>query len=140
MNDPRPHDADAEAHAEISAYKSRDGLQRIWRATGYSWAGLKAALRYEAAFRQEVALGLVLGVASFWVAGTPLQWAALVGVVLLVWIVELLNSAIEALADGVTIETHPMIGRAKDIGSAAVMLSLVLVVLTWGAVIVERWG
>jgi diacylglycerol kinase (ATP) len=121
----------------VSAYKSRNGLQRILRAAGYSWAGLVAAFRHEAAFRQELLLGLPLVVAAWWVGETPLQVVALVAVVVLVWIVELLNSAIEALADGVTIETHPMMGRAKDLGSAAVMLSLILVLLTWGAVI---WG
>jgi diacylglycerol kinase (ATP) len=130
-DDPPPGDA------EVSRYKSRSGLERILRAAGYSWAGLKAAVRHEAAFRQELAVGVPLVVVAWWVGETPLQVVALVGVVLLVWIVELLNSAIEALADGVTIETHPMMGRAKDLGSAAVMLSLVLAVITWGGVI---WG
>jgi diacylglycerol kinase (ATP) len=120
-----------------SAYKSRNGLQRLWRAAGYSWAGVKAAFQHEAAFRQELLVGLPMVVAAWWVAATPLQAVALVAVVVLVWIVELLNSAIEALADGITVETHPMMGRAKDLGSAAVLAALLLAVLTWGVVI---WG
>jgi len=74
-----------------------------------------------------------------WLAPTLLQAVALVAVVLLVWIVELLNSAIEALADAVSGERHPLLGRAKDLGSAAVLLSLVLAGLTWAAVLGARW-
>jgi diacylglycerol kinase (ATP) len=140
MRDPSPSDYRPPPEEAVSAYKSRSGLQRILRATGYSWAGLKAAFRHEAAFRQELLLGVPLVVAAWWVGRTPLQIAALIGVVVLVWIVELLNSAIEAVADAVSLETHPLVGRAKDLGSAAVMLSLLLVLLTWGAVAVQRWG
>jgi diacylglycerol kinase (ATP) len=140
MREPSSVEPPAHAAEPVSAYKSRSGLQRILRATGYSWAGLKAAFRHEAAFRQELLLGLPLVVAAWWVGRTPLQVAALIGVVMLVWIVELLNSAIEAVADAVSLEAHPLVGRAKDLGSAAVMLTLLLVLLTWGAVIVQRWG
>jgi diacylglycerol kinase (ATP) len=114
-----------------SAFKSRGGLVRVWRALGYSMAGLRAALRHEAAFRQEVALGLPLMGLAPWVA--PSRWAALamIASVLLVLVVELLNSAVEALADAVSPEPHPMLGRAKDLGSAAVMLSLLLAAATW---------
>lgn len=114
-----------------SQFKSRGGLQRIVRAASYSLAGLRAAWRHEAAFRQELVLGLPLVLLAPWLA--PTRWAALamVASVVLVWVVELLNSAVEALADAVSIAHHPLLGRAKDLGSAAVMLCLLLVPLTW---------
>ena len=114
-----------------SEFKSRGGLRRIFNAARYSWAGLQAAVRHEAAFRQELAIGLPMIAVALFVA--PGRWAALamVASVLLVWIVELLNSAVEALADALSLEHHPLLGRAKDLGSAAVMLSLGLAVATW---------
>jgi diacylglycerol kinase (ATP) len=115
-----------------STYKSRGGLARIWRAGGYSLAGLQAALRHEAAFRQELALGLPLALLACWLAPGRWQLLAMVGSIVLVWIVELLNSALEALADAQTTEHHPLLGRAKDLGSAAVLFALLLVVLSWG--------
>lgn len=121
-----PPPADSE-----SAYKSRGGLVRIWRAFRYSAAGLRSAVRHEAAFRQELALGLPLVGLAAWLAPGRWQWLVMVGSIVLVWIVELLNSAIEALADALSVEHHPLLGRAKDLGSAAVMFSLVLVVLAW---------
>jgi len=120
--------------AEPSSFKSRGGLQRVWRAAGYSWAGLRAALRHEAAFRQELALGLPLLLLAWVLAPTRWQALALSASIVLVWIVELLNSAIEALADAVSAERHPLLGRAKDLGSAAVMLALTLSVATWAVV------
>jgi diacylglycerol kinase (ATP) len=118
----------------VSAYKSHGGWRRLVDATGYSWAGLRAAFRHEAAFRQELLVGVPLLVLA-WVLA-PSRWTALLltASVLLVWVVELLNSAVEAVADAVTIERHPLLGRAKDLGSAAVMLSLLLAVLTWAVV------
>jgi diacylglycerol kinase (ATP) len=124
----------------VSEFKSRGGLTRIWRAAMYSKAGLASALRHEAAFRQEVAVGVPLLIAAPWVARNALEAVALAAVILLVWIVELLNSAIEALADTVSTERHPLLGRAKDLGSAAVMLSLALAGATWAAVLVMRLG
>lgn len=129
--EPEPHAA--------QHLKSRGGLSRIWRALGYSRAGFTAAFRHEAAFRQELALGLPMILLAWWLAPTPLQALALVAVVTLVWIAELLNSAIEALADSVSGELHPLLGRAKDLGSAAVMLSLALAGLTWAVVLGLRW-
>jgi diacylglycerol kinase (ATP) len=123
----------------VSQFKSRGGLARIWRALGYSRAGFSAAFRHEAAFRQELAVGLPLMLAAWWLAATPLEALALVAVIALVWIVELLNSAIEALADRVSEDAHPLLGRAKDLGSAAVMLSITLAVVTWGVVLGARW-
>lgn len=113
-------------------FKSRGGLQRIARAARYSLAGLRAAVRHEAAFRQELALGLPLLLLAPWLAPDRGWAAAMIASVLLVWIVELLNSAIEAVADTVSLAPHPLIGRAKDMGSAAVMLALSLVLLIWG--------
>lgn len=114
-----------------SAYKSRPGLGRVWRAFTYSWAGLRAAVRHEAAFRQELALGVPALLVAPFVAPGRWQLLALVGVVLLVWIVELLNSALEAVCDAVSVEHHPLLGRAKDLGSAAVLFTLGFAVLTW---------
>lgn len=124
--------------SEPSPFKSRSGWQRVWRAAGYSWAGLRAAVRHEAAFRQELAIGLPLMLLAPWLAPDRLQALLLVAVVLLVLVVELLNSAIEALADSVSLHAHPMLGRAKDLGSAAVLLALLLAILTWGVVLWPR--
>ena len=123
-NSPAPPDPE-------SRFKSRGGVKRIWQAFSYSAAGLRSALRHEAAFRQELALGLPLVALATWLAPGRWQWLVMVGSIVLVWIVELLNSAIEALADAISVEHHPLLGRAKDLGSAAVMFSLMLVVLAW---------
>ena len=114
-----------------SAFKSRGGVGRVFNALRYSLAGLRAALRHEAAFRQEMALGVPMLLLVPWLA--PGRWQALMmaGSVLLVWVAELLNSAVEALADTVSLERHPMLGRAKDLGSAAVMLCLLFCAAVW---------
>ena len=114
-----------------SSFKSRGGLKRIAAATCYSLKGLRAAWRQEASFRQEVIIGLALVPVAWWLAPTPLKALALVGAIVFVWMMELVNSAIEALADAVTLERHPLIGRAKDIGSAVVLLALVLAAGVW---------
>lgn len=114
-----------------SAFKSHGGVARVFNAMRYSVAGFRAALQHEAAFRQEMALGLPLLVLAPFVAPGRWQLLAMVASVLLVWIVELLNSAIEALADEQNLEHRPLLGRAKDLGSAAVMLSLLGVPFTW---------
>lgn len=107
------------------------GLRRIWKATRYSLQGLSAAWRHESAFRQELLLGLILLPISFWVANSWVEVAVLMSVCFLVLIVELLNSAIEAVVDRVGQEHHELAGQAKDMGSAAVMLSLILAAGTW---------
>lgn len=107
------------------------GLTRVWKAAIYSMQGLKAAWRHESAFRQECAIGLVLLPISFWIADSWIEVAVLMGVCFLVLIVELLNSAVEAVVDRVGHEHHDLAGQAKDMGSAAVMLSLILAVGTW---------
>lgn len=125
-------------HPATSPFKSRSGLARLRRAWGYSLAGLRAAFRHEAAFRQELALGLPLIGVAWWIA--PGRWEALSmsASILLVFVVELLNSGIEALADAVNPEHHALLGRAKDLGSAAVMLTLGLAVLTWAVALWPR--
>ena len=114
-----------------SPFKSRDGSRRIWAACRYSAAGLRAAVRHEAAFRQELIVGVPLAAAAWWLAPTSAEALALVAVVVLVWVVELLNSALEAVADAVSIAPNPLLGRAKDLGSAAVMLTIALAATTW---------
>ena len=106
------------------------GFERLWKACGYSLAGFRAAWRWEAAFRQEVALTVALFPAALWLARTPLEFALLFGSCLLVLIVELLNSAVEAVTDRIGEERHELSARAKDLGSAAVFASLVLLGLS----------
>ncbi len=114
-----------------SPFKGKTGLQRIWNAFGYSLDGLSEAWRHENAFRQEVWLALVLIPAAFFIPVGGLGKALMVGSVLLVLVVELLNSAIEAVVDRISLEHHHLAKRAKDAGSAAVMLSLVNVAAVW---------
>ena len=115
------------------------GIRRIIRAMGFSSQGLAAAWKHEAAFRQEIVLLVILVPAAFWLGQTVLLQALLIGVCLLVLIVELFNSAIEAAIDRHGEEQHELSGRAKDMGSAAVLISLLIVLLTWGAVICDRF-
>jgi diacylglycerol kinase (ATP) len=121
------------------ALKGRRGLQRILNATGYSLDGLKAAWDHEDAFRQEVMLAAVLIPIAILLPLTLIEKILLVGVVVLVLIVELLNTGIEAAVDRDSLEINPLGKRAKDIGSAAVMLSLLLAAATWIAVIASRF-
>lgn len=116
------------------------GLTRILNATGYSLKGLQAALRHESAFRQELALCLVLLPAAAWLGRTPVEWALLTGSLLLVLIVELLNSAVEAVVDRFGDELHELSGRAKDMGSAAVFVSLLNVLVIWGLIAWQRFA
>jgi diacylglycerol kinase (ATP) len=118
-----------------SPFKGRTGLRRILNAAGYSWAGLNAAFRHEDAFRQEVFLALLLIPLAFFLGETGMQRALMIAAVLGVLIVELLNSAIEAAVDRISLEHHQLIKRAKDMGSAAVMLALVNVVVVWALVL-----
>ena len=115
------------------------GLKRIWNATFYSLAGLRAAWRGESAFRQESLLCVVLIPAAFWLGTTAVERSLLVGSCLLVLIVELLNSGIEAAVDRIGSEHHDLSGRAKDLGSAAVFLSLALVLVVWALIAWERF-
>lgn len=112
------------------------GLRRIALATRYSIDGLIAAVKGEAAFRQELALAIVLVPLGIWLGGDGTQRALLAGSVLLVLVVELLNSAIEAAVDRISEERHPLAKRAKDLGSAAVMLSLGTAAAVWLLVLI----
>ena len=119
------------ASSEESPFKGRGGLRRVLNAMRYSLAGLRAAVRHEAAFRQELMLAVPMLLLVPFVA--PGRWQALMmaGSVLAVLVVELINSALEALADAISLEHHPLLGRAKDLGSAAVMLSLLFAGVVW---------
>lgn len=116
-------------------HKGKTGWVRIWNAWRYSLAGLRAAFTGEAAFRQEVVLAVPLLLLCFFLPVSGTGRALMVGSVLLVLIVELLNSAVEAVVDRISCERHPLSKRAKDIGSAAVLLALINVPLVWGCVL-----
>jgi len=124
---------------QSSPYKSTGGLIRIVRAFGYSLQGLGAAWRHEAAFRQEVALSAILIPLGLWLGNSTTERLLLAGMLVLVLVVELVNSAIEALADAVSADHHPLLGRAKDLGSAAVLLTLLLTGTVWMSILVPRW-
>ena len=121
--------------SEESPFKGKTGLRRVWNALHYSMAGLQAAFRHEDAFRQELLLSVLLISASFFLPVSGLGRALMIGSVFLVLIVELLNSAVEAVVDRVSLEHHILSKRAKDIGSAAVLLSLINVVVVWACVL-----
>lgn len=118
-----------------SPYKSSGGIGRLFKALRYSLSGLGGAFRHEAAFRQEVMLSVILLPLAVWLSQSLLEAAILIGSLIFVLLIELLNSAIEAVADAVTLDEHPLIARAKDLGSAAVLLAIALAVLTWMAVL-----
>ncbi len=118
-----------------SPHKGRTGLRRIWNAVFYSLDGFAAAFQHEDAFRQEVLLSLILVPVALMLPASGGGRAQMIASVLLVLIVELLNSGIEAVTDRVSLEDHRLAKRAKDLGSAAVMLSLVNVPVVWSLVI-----
>ena len=118
-------------HVEESPHKGKTGLRRVFNALRYSLAGLAAAARHEDAFRQELILLALLTPVALWLGDTGLERALLIGSLILVLIVELLNSAIEATVDRISFENHRLAKRAKDIGSAAVLLSLINVGVVW---------
>ena len=119
------------------AYSGNTGFTRIIKAAGYSWQGIKAAYKYEAAFRQEIWLALVLIPLAIYVAENTTQLAFMISSVLLVMLVEILNSAVEAVVDRFGDELHELSGRAKDMASAAVTFSLIIMVLIWGLMLWE---
>lgn len=121
------------------AKPGRTGLARVVHAAGYSWKGFKACWRHEAAFRQELLLCLLLVPAAFVVAADLAEAALLIATLGWVLLMELTNSAIEAVVDRIGHEHHDLSGRAKDIGSAAVLLSLLLVAVVWGLVLAKNW-
>lgn len=122
-----------------NAQKHRTGINRVLHAAGYSMAGLRAGWA-ETAFRQEAILATVLLPAAFWLGQSWLEIAMLAGVVVLVLVTELLNSGIEAAIDRIGPEWHDLSKRAKDMGSAAVLLSLLLCGGTWAGAVWARIG
>lgn len=115
------------------------GIGRIIKAAKCSMQGFAASWQHESAFRQETTLAVISVPLAAWLATSVSQFALLVSVWCLVLVVELLNSAIESLTDRVSLERHELSGRAKDMGSAAVFVSLVIVALVWGAALYERF-
>lgn len=121
--------------AQESPHKGKTGFKRVWNALFYSLDGFKAAWRHEDAFRQEAILALILIPLAFVLADAALERALMIASVLLVLMVELINSAIEAAVDRISLENHQLAKRAKDIGSAAVLIALVNVLVVWGLVL-----
>ncbi len=115
------------------------GLRRLISATKYSFKGFRFAWKHEAAFRQEFILGLILIPLGIWLGDNAVEKALLVGVCFVTLIVELLNSGIEAVVDRVGDEYHKLAGSAKDLGSAAVLLSLILTITVWGLILFENY-
>lgn len=130
--------SDPSHHAPANPQKARSGLNRIWHATGYSIAGLRAGWN-EKAFRQEALAAVVLVPLSFWLSHGWVEVALLAGSVVIVMIVELLNTGIETAIDRIGPEWHDLSKRAKDMGSAAVLLSLLLCIGIWSAAILQRF-
>ena len=126
----------------FNPYKGNRGLTRAWHAMKNSLAGFRVAIREESAFRQELTLAAILIPCGVLVPVDPVSRVLLLGSVLLVLIVELLNSSVEAAIDRISLERHELSRRAKDLGSAAVMVALGMCVMTWGLIVgplVVRW-
>lgn len=134
---PLPPSSSPIPHESPQAQKQRRGLSRLWHALGYSLAGLRAGW-HETAFRQEAWAALVLVPLAVWLGQNWVETALLAGAVVLVMVVELLNTGIEAAIDRVGPEWHALSKRAKDMGSAAVLLSLLLCGAVWGAALWQR--
>ncbi|MBB2930904.1 diacylglycerol kinase [Paraburkholderia silvatlantica] len=124
----------------FNPYKGNRGITRAWKALKYSIKGFRAAIREESAFRQELTLSAILVPIGVFIPVEPVERVLLLGSVILVLIVELLNSSIENAVDRIGLERNELSGRAKDLGSAAVTLALLLCVLTWGLILVPRFG
>ncbi len=117
--------------SEYSSLKGKTGLKRIINATGYSLAGFKAAYQHEAAFRQIVLINVILIPITFFLDVTRIEQAVMIAVCLLAMIVELFNSAIEAVVDRVSLDKHPLSKNAKDMGSAAQFVAQTIIIATW---------
>lgn len=120
-----------------SPFKGKTGLRRLLNALGYSWAGLGAAYKHEDAFRQELWLALTLIPLALYLGETGMERALMIAAVLGVLIVELLNSALEAAVDRISLEHSSLIKRAKDMGSAAVMIALINVGVVWALILLS---
>jgi diacylglycerol kinase (ATP) len=124
-----------ESPLKESPHKGKTGLKRVWNALFYSIEGYRAAWKHEDAFRQETMLAVVLIPLAFFLADAALERALMVSSILLVLIVELVNSAIEATVDRISLDNHLLAKRAKDIGSGAVLIALINVLVVWGLVL-----
>lgn len=124
----------SDAELTESPHKGRRGLRRLWNAFLYSLSGLQIAWRHESAFRQETALAAVLIPIACLLPVGAVERALLIGTVLQVLVVELLNSSVEAAIDRIGLDTHRLSKRAKDLGSAAVLLALTVVAVVWAVV------
>jgi diacylglycerol kinase (ATP) len=130
MSDPDPYG---------QQMKSKGGIGRVFKALGYTWDGLKAAAEHEEAFKQELYVITPMAIAAWLVPVSFLERALLFSVLMLILIVELINSAIEANTDHISLERHPLAKRAKDMGSAAVFLAIVVAVAVWVGVLWQRY-
>jgi diacylglycerol kinase (ATP) len=128
-----------ETHNDTTAQKSRKGLNRIWHAAGYSIAGLRAGW-HETAFRQEAIAAIVLVPLAVWLATTWVEFVLLAGSVVLLMVVELLNTGIETAIDRIGPEWHALSKRAKDMGSAAVLLTILVTATVWILALVQRFN
>jgi diacylglycerol kinase (ATP) len=144
---PDPHDAheplgpdDPLAPLPFNPYKGNRGITRAWHALKNSIAGFRTAIHEESAFRQELTLAAILLPIGIVVPVDPVERVLLLGSVLLVLIVELLNSSVEAAIDRISLERHELSRRAKDFGSAAVMIALLVCVMTWLLILVPEFG
>jgi diacylglycerol kinase (ATP) len=126
---------EARVSPQESPHKGKTGIKRVWNAFFYSLEGFGAAWKHEDAFRQETLLALVFIPLALYFGGTAIGRALMIASVLLVLIVELINSAIEATVDRISLENHHLAKRAKDIGSAAVLVALINVLAVWGLVL-----
>lgn len=122
---------------DANHHKGKTGLRRVWNALFYSMSGFRAAFKHEDAFRQEVILAAILVPTALFLRHAAVDRALMIGSVLLVLLVELINSAIEATVDRISLEDHKLAKRAKDIGSAAVFVTLVNVVVIWALILTE---
>jgi len=122
---------------QYSPFKGKTGLKRILNAAGYSFAGFRAAFQNEAAFRQIIFLNIILIPLTFFFRISPAEQAIMIIVCLLSIIVELFNSAIEAIVDRVSLEKHELSKNAKDMGSAAQLVSLVIIFMTWAIILLK---
>lgn len=113
------------------------GLGRVLKAFKCSMQGFSAAIKHESAFRQELVLVVILLPISFFIATSGVQLALLIGVLIILLLAEIINSAIEAIVDRISLEHHELSGRAKDLGSSAVFLALMLCIVTWGGIIYD---
>jgi diacylglycerol kinase (ATP) len=123
------------SHMNESPYKGKTGLRRVWNAFHYSLSGMRAAYACEDAFRQEVLLAILLIPLALYLPVSGIARALMISSVLLVLVVELLNSAVEATVDRISLDNHRLAKRAKDIGSAAVLFSLINVMVVWTCVL-----